>query len=171
MMPLGHAIVSSAVAGAVYLASSDWRMALVAWLVGVGVDLDHIPEFTILRGHRFRLREFLRYCAESRMKKMYLLLHAYEYVLVIALLAWILDLPRWGMVVGLAFLSHLVADQLSNPVRPLAYFIINRYRQGFDVGAVIDPDSPILAARRARYAARASRSRKLRKPTYVATNR
>ncbi len=60
MMPMGHVAVSTAVAAGVQLATGDCRMSLAAWLVGVLVDLDHIPAYTLFSGRPLRIRRFVR---------------------------------------------------------------------------------------------------------------
>jgi len=158
MMPFGHAAVSAVVAGGIWAASGDWLKGAVAFAVGVLVDLDHIPEFTLLRGQPFRLNTFVRACAESRAEKMYLVLHGWEYLIAIVIAAFLLRAPMWGVTLAAPYFAHLVCDQFGNPVTVNAYWITYRWRHNFAAWAIINESSPVLAARRARYGAHPQQS-------------
>jgi hypothetical protein len=90
----------------------------VAFAAGVLPDLDHVIDFFDSREHgrkRHMLRPF----------------HAWELVLVSLIVALAFYSGDLFLAAVLGYLSHLVIDQLANPVHPLAYFITFRAMKGF----------------------------------------
>ena len=69
MGPVGHVLVSSSVAGGVWVATGSTAAAAVAVGVGVLTDLDHLYDY------------YQRH-ARRRRGKLYVLLHGWEYSLV-----------------------------------------------------------------------------------------
>ena len=67
--PIGHTIVSSAVAGGVYLATKSPGAAGITVGVGVLLDLDH-------------LFDLFRWYAKPNQSKVYVPLHAWEYAII-----------------------------------------------------------------------------------------
>jgi len=70
-------------------------------------------------------------CNNCRLVKTFLLLHAWEWLILLLLFlaagigrAWL-----WPVAVGVLY--HLVLDTLANPVPPSFYWVINRARHGF----------------------------------------
>ncbi|MBI4336757.1 MAG: hypothetical protein HY683_02860 [Chloroflexi bacterium] len=120
MSPPAHAVVSVAIGGATWAVTRSPGAVAVALLVGVLIDLDHLPDYyhTLVLGRRPRL---------------WLVLHSYEGVVPGTLAAY---LSGWNplVIAGLAaFLAHILCDQVANPVRPLGYFFTYRALKGFRV--------------------------------------
>ena len=67
----------------------------------------------------------------GRARYMFRLLHAWEYTLVGLVLYFAVWEHPLLLAAILGHLSHLVLDQMTNKVRPLAYFIIYRVSHGF----------------------------------------
>lgn len=118
MGPIGHTIASVGLGALVWTATGSTLAVPTAVAAGVLVDLDHLIDF-------FDSRD------EDWNRHMFRPFHAWEFFLAaLALLPlfWPNPLFLAGM---LGYLSHLVIDQSTNRVHPLAYFIAFRASRGF----------------------------------------
>jgi hypothetical protein len=122
MGPIGHTAISGAVAGGTWAVTGSLAAAGVTLGVGVLLDLDHLYDY------------YQRYI-RGRQNKIYVLLHAWEYSLVLSILALAFYHP-WLLAVILGHLAHVVTDHAWNRQAPLAYFITYRVIRGFDANHI-----------------------------------
>ncbi len=128
--------------------SRDVRTFLVSIVFGVLIDVDHLFDYWFAyRTLRVDLSAFFSGRYERVSKRIFILLHAFEYLPVVYLVWAALRGRRWAVAATTAMSTHLIADHLLNGVRPLAYFITYRALNGFGSGAVIN--RPARARRRA----------------------
>ncbi|PKB78929.1 MAG: hypothetical protein BZY88_15965 [SAR202 cluster bacterium Io17-Chloro-G9] len=118
MGPVGHTLVSCAVGGGVWLVTGSPAAAGVTVGVGVVTDIDH-------------LYDYYEWLIKRRPRRVYVLLHAWEYsILGLAALAIF-----WGnpllMAVVLGHLAHVTSDHLYNGLPRFSYFITYRIAKGF----------------------------------------
>ena len=100
---------------------------VAATLTGTMIDLDHLVEY-------------YRWFVKEDNSRIYYFLHSYELLAPCILSGY---LSGWDPVVlgaSLAFLGHLITDQLANPVSPLAYFFTYRLLKGFRRQEIVDTD-------------------------------
>ena len=118
MGPVGHTVASVGLGALVWTTTGSTLAIPTAVAAGVLVDLDHLIDF-------FDSKD------EGRNRHMFRPFHAWEYflaALVLLLLSW--PDPLFLAAV-LGYLSHLVIDQFTNRVHPLAYSIAFRASRGF----------------------------------------
>lgn len=127
-----HVAASSLVAGGVYLASGSRLMAGVSLASGILVDADHLVEYAREHGFSLDIRRFLRLVYEARYKRVFYLLHAWEWFLGLAAAAWATGWSDWSLGLLVGYAQHLALDQLGNKGTPWSYFLLWRWRQGFD---------------------------------------
>ncbi len=126
--------------------------ALLTWLTGslpagcmfaLGgffIDLDHVLEYVFL-GHPLRInREFFQYWYDFNAPTVWLWFHAWEWVVLVLGLAALGVAPHWLGGLGLGMLEHLLLDQIGNPLRPRAYWLLYRWRVRFDSRAIFVPE-------------------------------
>ena len=130
MGPVGHTVISSALGVVVGAATGSPEAGATALGVGVLMDLDH-------------LFDFYQWYIRGKGKRIYLLLHAWEYSAagVIALAAAFFH-PLFLALV-LAHLTHVATDHFHNRLPPRAYFISYRIAKKFDT-AYITPGSNVM---------------------------
>ena len=92
----------------------SWVAGLSCCLVGICVDVDHYFDLWLNRGFTVSPKKLLDFCYKGESRKFYDILHGYEYIPLLFLLA---TLPRyralgWGMTTG--YILHIVGDQLFN---------------------------------------------------------
>jgi hypothetical protein len=133
MRTVGHIITSAGVSLANYHRYRSPSAAVITFLVGWLIDLDHLVDYFAAHGKKISWFHFNEACHEKYSGKLYLPLHSYE------LLALFFLLFRGGqrqpvrVGVTLSILTHLLLDQRCNPSRkPLTYFLAHRARHRFD---------------------------------------
>jgi hypothetical protein len=128
-----HIVASAGVSLGFQAATHSWPATLGCFLSGVLIDTDHYLEYCILRKKfPFRYKDLVDFCFDTRVKKNYLIFHAYEYLFILWLSIYFFDLGViWiGIAVGLT--THLLLDQWTNPIKPLYYFLTFRIGNQFE---------------------------------------
>ncbi len=139
MSPAKHIIVSLPLGAAVGFFTESFLAGLLCFLSGVFIDLDHLIEYTIHYGWRIRnFKEVYLTCGkmanreeEGGVKKLYLILHAGE----IAILLWIgflFSRNIYLLSIALGYSTHITMDAMANVVKPWAYFLTWRMKNGFN---------------------------------------
>jgi len=116
--PVGHTLVSSAVGGGVWLATGSPAAAVVTVGVGVMMDIDH-------------LYDYYHWLIKRKPRRIYVLLHAWEYSFLGLVALALLGRDPLLMAVVLGHLAHVASDHLYNGMPRFSYFISYRIAKGF----------------------------------------
>jgi hypothetical protein len=111
--------------------SGDWFAGALAGLASVLLDLDHGLEYWHARRRWVSIRDFLAFFNNYKEEKLFVLLHAYEWVAVGLLLSVAGIAPQLTLAVTLGLFTHLLCDQIGNGVYPATYWLAYRMRRGF----------------------------------------
>lgn len=123
MGPLGHTVVSGAVAGGVWAATGSPAAAGIALGVGVLMDVDH-------------LYDYYRWSVNRKDPKIFVLFHAWEYSLT-GLAVWVFVFSNPLMLgAALGHLAHVTTDHAANHLSRFAYSIVYRITKGFDAADI-----------------------------------
>lgn len=148
MSPAKHLAASAALGAGVYLLTGDERHAAAAGAGGVLIDLDHIWDFCREWGFWGGLRRMAENSVlggKHEVNRVYLLLHGWDVLLALGLLA-VFGLDNFYLLSAvLGGAAHLLFDQLVNPVRPFSYFLAYRISKGFRRELLVDPFRDISA--------------------------
>lgn len=136
MRPIWH-IISSFILGAViFFYTREFYAGLLAFLVGVFVDLDHLLDFWISAPENpFSVKQFYHMDKHLKSKGDYytvILFHAWEWIILLAALTFVY--PNIYLIAFiLSILLHLILDNfnLKKEDHPLSYSIIFRALKGF----------------------------------------
>ena len=139
MLPSRHIIVSLSLGGGVAVFTQSLFAGLLCLFSGVLIDADHIVDYLINWGLKdFNFRNIYRTFIEifnqgekGRIKKVYLIFHMAE----IAILLWISVMFTkniYLLSIALGYTVHLVMDSMTRWLRPQAYFISFRMKNGFE---------------------------------------
>lgn len=133
MRPVPHVIISLGISAFIYYWFQSLIAALVCFFTGVLLDIDHIPEYLALKGKEKSIKDFYYSRLADGQPKVYLILHSYELIFLLWLVIAIFHLGLFWVAAALSVTSHLVLDQLFNPIhRPYTYFLIYRAIKKFD---------------------------------------
>ena len=148
MRPAKHLAASAAFGAGVYFLTGDGGHAAAAGAGGVLIDLDHIWDFYREWGFWDGLRRMAENSVHGRRHKvarLYLLLHSWDVLLALALLAVFGPGNFYLLSAVLGGAMHLLFDQFVNPVRAFSYFLAYRISRGFRRELLIDPFRDISA--------------------------
>ena len=118
MGPIGHTVISSAVAGSTWAITGSPAAAGVALGVGVLMDVDHLYDY------------YQRY-VKGKKDRVYVLFHAWEYPMIMSFISLVFYHP-FLLAVILGHLAHVTTDHVWNRLTPFAYSITYRAIKGFD---------------------------------------
>ena len=118
MGPIGHTVISSAVAGGTWAITGSPAAAGVALGVGVLMDVDHLYDY------------YQRY-VKGKKDRVYVLFHAWEYPMIMSFISLVFYHP-FLLAVILGHLAHVTTDHVWNRLTPFAYSITYRAIKGFD---------------------------------------
>jgi hypothetical protein len=127
-----HVVASAAISGALYAIFGSWAMAASSFITGVLIDVDHITDYVIVHGLRFDMQNFFSFFYENRLHKVTLLLHGWEWLLLVALVAWASGWNLWITGALLGWFHHMVFDRIFNISTFLSYSLLWRWRREFD---------------------------------------
>lgn len=104
MSPGGHLVTTALACAAVQTVTGSAALTAGVAAGGFLIDLDHVLDYVAFERQRdLRPAAFLRYYLAGRTRTVVLLLHSYEVLLALALLAWGGNLEwLWGYVLGAA---------------------------------------------------------------------
>ncbi len=132
-----HASISAAVAVGLYLATRDAAAAGAFAVAGTLVDCDHLVDYWREAGLNLDLRRFWSHFEGGHPVHLWLLGHAWEWVL-LGGAAWALcGGPFWALAGLAGLLLHLALDQAGNGFEPLGYSILYRAWVGFDARRIL----------------------------------
>ena len=136
MRPQHHLTASSLVAGASFLATQSWPIALTTLAAGFLIDADHIVDYTLYCAKQrkrpsFREIFFCTYPAPST--KIIMPLHCYEVIPVIWIVCIVLSAGNWALWISLSLAIHLLMDYVSwtRYSHPLFFLLAFRMNRGF----------------------------------------
>jgi len=135
MKPEHHIIASIVVSSAIYFFFNSISAALISFVSGVFIDIDHFLDYILHGKFSLHLKDYYLFSLERQFSKIYLFFHSFE----IIILLWVmisyfkLNLFRIAFVIGLT--QHLILDSIFNSytvlINPLAYFFAFRAAKGF----------------------------------------
>lgn len=138
MLVKHHVMVSLGGGAIIYLLTQSLLKAGLFGLAGIFIDLDHLFDYVANYGWKMvGLKEFNRVFNKCELKKIYIILHAYEIWVSTGILLWYLK-PNWGGVVFLSLTIHFIMDHIYffthfRPNSPWIYFLLYRLSKGFAV--------------------------------------
>jgi hypothetical protein len=125
-----HIVLSGVFSTIVYVVTKSPVTAVASFISGILIDLDHIPDYLLYKKENISIRKFFAACNENKLEKLFLILHSYEVLLLLALSAWV---TRNAFIIGSVsgMTMHLIADIPANKLMPKAYFLMYRMKHGF----------------------------------------
>lgn len=135
--PLAHFAVSAVISFAVYSYFRSITCGLVSLICGTFIDLDHLIDYCVSHKFTTDIKSIYRACAETNLKKLYLILHSYELVAILWAAIYIFSLPDIYKAAAIGLTQHIILDQLTNPVKIPGYLITYRIIKNFDTDSLI----------------------------------
>ena len=132
-----HIASSIALGVVLYYIFKSVPMAISAILSGVLIDLDHVLEGYISFGRKFNIWQTIKIAENCEFRNFYVIMHSYELLFALALLAFIFRPGDVLIGICLGLLLHIIIDSAFNEIRPNAMFFIKRLKAGFKINDLI----------------------------------
>ena len=140
-----HAAVSTVFSALLLGVFHSWPLALGAFLTGVFMDVDHLLDYFFHFGLRLDVKRFFQASYERQYKRVFIILHSWEWLPGFVLLAWWTGWNPWGLGLLLGWIQHMALDQIVNRPRRMGYFLIGRYQVNFDHDLCFPQEEAVLA--------------------------
>ncbi len=132
MRPTNHIIISGVVSAIFAVWARSWGAVCACFLSGIFIDLDHHLDYFIARKEiplsYNKLVDFLR---NDHRSKIFLFLHSYEVLFLIWAGIFLLGLDLVWVGIAIGFTTHVLCDEVVNPIKPMAYFLTYRAKNRF----------------------------------------
>jgi len=128
-----HITISVIASSGAYLLTKSTGLSLSMLISGIFIDLDHIPDYFVNIGKiKFDFKDFIRKCDSYELKKVYLFLHSFELLIILALITYFY---RNSILIGitLGLTVHILLDAIFNYGHTFTYFFIYRYMKKFEL--------------------------------------
>ncbi len=127
-----HVAVSTIVSSILYLLFKSWSLTIASFLSGIFLDLDHYIDYVFECGSPLNIKKFFNCINEEKLKKIYLILHGWEWSIVLILVGWMLEWNYWIVGVMIGYGHHMLLDALFNTNWPvLGYSLLWRWKKKF----------------------------------------
>ena len=126
MQVRSHVAASLIASAATYALSQSLTMAAVTLLSGIFIDADHLIDYVVMNRPPYSIRRCINIYYKSRLTHVFLLLHSWELLGILALAAMAShgNPVATGLLIGMG--HHLLLDQIFNNPYPLGYFLTFR---------------------------------------------
>jgi hypothetical protein len=126
-----HTAISITISGFLYMIFKSWGLAAASLISGILIDLDHLFDYTYEHGQPFNIRDFFRVCHNCQFNRIFLLLHAWEWVALLGIAAWLSGWNPWVTGVLIGFGQHILLDTVHNGSGLRSYFLYWRWKNDF----------------------------------------
>lgn len=131
-----HFLLSACVGTFVFFLTGESIAFIAALIFGFFVDGDHLVDHLIYTRGKLDIGEFFRGGSFVHTGRVYVILHSYELVILFFLLALctLTSYTSFWLAAALSLFFHLLFDTYHTKLsRPFSYFLLYRYRKGFDM--------------------------------------
>ena len=113
MSPAVHVLISAGLGGCVYGVTGSWESGAAAAVAGVAPDADHALDY-------------YNWFARRQTHRLYYLLHGWEYVAILLVVATLIDWHMIAVSATLGYTSHMLADYLASGLPVSRYSLLYR---------------------------------------------
>lgn len=120
------------------------KLGIIAGVLGgFLIDLDHVLEYFFTFGLHFNLNYFLTGRGFLISNKIFLVFHAWEYIPILLIIAWLLRRRKnvcvFLLALTLGAIVHMTSDCFLNNYPPRNYSLIYRAAKDFDASLLLSP--------------------------------
>jgi hypothetical protein len=137
-----HIMVSVPVAAGVWFTTRSWFYVAMSLFLGFLVDVDHTLDYIREEG-KFDMADMFVKSYVGNFNYLYVIFHAYEYIPIAWIAGYFMHNYTFSIVFTVAYLSHMIPDQLMNNVRPWGYFITYRIMKKFVMTDIFYKGKPL----------------------------
>jgi hypothetical protein len=146
-----HCLSAIPLAVAAYAATGgSMAAAFTAAASSVLIDCDHVADYVLCNRGWGGVGGFFAACEEGRLRRLYLVLHAFEWLILLWVLIGTGIAAPWGVGLTIGMSGHLLLDWIGNRhiVQPSFYWLWHRAVNRFDGNRLYRvPPDPLAEAR------------------------
>lgn len=135
MKPGNHIIISIGVSIGLYLYFHSFLAALVSFISGVFIDIDHILDYILHGKISLHLVDYYLFSLEKQFSKIFLFFHSFEVIILFWIVITIYKSNIYWICFAVGLTQHLILDCIDNSlkvsIKPFSYFLIYRAIKGF----------------------------------------
>ncbi|MBN1870295.1 MAG: hypothetical protein JW847_06970 [Candidatus Omnitrophica bacterium] len=132
MRPINHVLISAGVTAIFSVWVRSWTAIGACFLSGIFIDLDHHLDYYLAKKKiPFNYKKLDHFCKKEREAKIYLFLHSYEFLALLWVTIFLFKLNVIWIGIAVGCTTHVLCDEVANPLRPLSYFFTYRFLIGF----------------------------------------
>ena len=132
-----HVTASAVVSATLYGATKSVPLAVVSFLTGFLMDIDHVFDYLREYGMQPDPKKFFRVFYENRFEKVVLAFHGWEWIAVLVVCSWAAGWNELLLGIATGALHHLILDQLGNNATGPGYFFVYRAAKRFALRAAV----------------------------------
>lgn len=126
-----HGLLSVPFAGLVYILTGSLSFALIVIITTYAIDIDHLFDYLKYNFKLPKINDVITGSYFHKSKKVYVLLHSWEWVIVCVILASVYGLDTIFLPISLGMTIHILYDTLSYKNNPVFYLLIYRIGRNF----------------------------------------
>ena len=135
-----HLIAALVAALVVYMFFGDIRYSILAIVVAFFVDVDHLLDYFLAEGLKIDLKSFFSGEFFNKWKRVVIIFHGWEYVLVFLILFVFTKNPIFA-VFSISLFAHYTVDVFTNRhVYKFGYFLIFRLKHKFSIAKILSQE-------------------------------
>ena len=131
MLPSRHLVATTLISVLFWRYFGSFKYALVSFLAGIFIDLDHFLDYYLHHGRKIKLRQFYNFFTKGEMEFVVLVFHSFELIIALWLAIALFRLGIFWLALAVGLTQHMFFDLLANAVKPQAYFVIYRIKKSF----------------------------------------
>lgn len=132
-----HLVIGIIIGYFLYKKYGNWRLIILSILISLFLDIDHYFDFLLANNFSdWRLLEFLKTDYFHSSKKVYVLFHGWEYVILLLIIGLKCKIKKWKsciLTISFVMFGHLLLDQFSYSATLFAYSLIWRIINDFNL--------------------------------------
>jgi membrane-bound metal-dependent hydrolase YbcI (DUF457 family) len=127
-----HITLSTIISGILYAHFKSWELSLSSLIAGIFIDVDHAIDYFMEHGLRIHLSEVFNFFYEEKHRKITLLFHGWEWLVVLGIFTKLTDFNPWVTGALIGYGHHIVSDYFYSKASVLTYSLIWRWKNKFD---------------------------------------
>ena len=125
-------IISGGVSAVFALWAKSWGAVFTCFLSGIFIDLDHHLDYFIAKKEiPLSYRKLVDFLKNDHNSRLFLFLHSYEVLFFIWVCIFLLGLDAIWIGIAIGMTTHVLCDEVVNPIKPMAYFLTYRVKNRF----------------------------------------
>lgn len=112
----------------------SWGGIIACFLSGIFIDFDHHLDYWLLNKELpINYKKLVDFFENQRMSHVMIFFHSYEVLSLMWVCVFLFDLNVIWLGIAVGCTTHVLCDEIFNPIKPMAYFltyrIVNRFQR------------------------------------------